>query len=128
LDMGRSYKYIGLEAGKNKKKSPLANRADTGQRLQPGQRLEANSSLQGKNEGDEDEVNEGSAALDALINLVTSVKNIQLSYNENNGTVLPGYFPGLGFFGSSKPTLGFVFGSQEDIRYLAARNGWLTNY
>src|SRR5690606_4328138 len=128
LDMGRFYKYIGLEPSKNKKKSPLANRAGAGQRLQPGQRLEANSSLQGKKEGDEDEEKEGSAALDALINLVTSVKNIQLSYNENNGTVLPGYLPGLGFFGSSKPTLGFVFGSQEDIRYLAARNGWLTNY
>ena len=36
--------------------------------------------------------------------------------------------PGLGFFGSSKPTLGCVFGSQADVRYEAARNGWLTSF
>ena len=42
--------------------------------------------------------------------------------------MLPGYLPGLGFFGSSKPSLGFVFGSQADVRYEAARNGWLTSF
>ena len=31
-----------------------------------------------------------------------------------------------GFFGSSNPSWGYIFGSQKDIRYLAARNGWLT--
>ncbi len=28
----------------------------------------------------------------------------------------------------AKPTLGFAFGSQDDVRYEAARNGWLTDY
>jgi cell surface protein SprA len=51
-----------------------------------------------------------------------------MNYTQNSGTVLPGYTPGIGFFGSSKPTLGFVFGSQDDIRYEAAKRGWLTNY
>ena len=60
--------------------------------------------------------------------MVTSLKNIQVNYTENSGTVLPGYLPGLGFFGSSKPTLGFVFGSQADVRYEAAKNGWLTTF
>jgi cell surface protein SprA len=41
---------------------------------------------------------------------------------------LPGYLPGLGFFVSSRPTLGFVFGDQADIRYEAAKMGYLTNY
>lgn len=127
LDMGRFYKYIGLEPTKNKKKTLNSRTASTQQRLRPGQKLEANA-MQGKQEGNEEEEKEGSAFVDALINLATSVKNVQLSYTESNGTVLPGYLPGLGFFGSSKPTLGFVFGSQEDVRYLAARNGWLTNY
>jgi cell surface protein SprA len=60
--------------------------------------------------------------------VVTSLKNIQVNYTENSGTVLPGYLPGLGFFGSSKPSLGFVFGSQADVRYEAAKNGWLTSF
>jgi cell surface protein SprA len=51
-----------------------------------------------------------------------------MNYTLNSGTVLPGYTPGIGFFGTSKPTLGFVFGSQDDVRYEAAKNGWLTNY
>lgn len=59
---------------------------------------------------------------------MTSVKNVQINYTENSGTVLPGYIPGVGFFGTSKPSLGFVFGSQDDIRYEGAKNGWLTDY
>ena len=66
--------------------------------------------------------------VNGLIGVLTSVKNIQTSYVKNSGTVLPGYMPGIGFFGSSKPTLGFTFGSQDDVRYEAAKNGWLTNY
>ena len=66
--------------------------------------------------------------MDGLIGVLTSVKNIQMNYTQNSGTVLPGYTPGIGFFGSSKPTLGFIFGSQDDIRYEAAKQGWLTNY
>ncbi|MCW2117868.1 cell surface protein SprA [Flavobacterium sp. 7A] len=72
--------------------------------------------------------NKESPFRDGLIGILTSVKNIQLNYTDNSGTVLPGYTPGLGFFGSSKPTLGFVFGSQDDVRYEAAKNGWLTSY
>jgi len=29
------------------------------------------------------------------------VKNIQVNYTESGGTLLPGYLPGLGFFGTS---------------------------
>ena len=51
-----------------------------------------------------------------------------MNYTENSGTILPGYTPGVGFLGSSRPSLGFIFGSQDDVRYEAAKNGWLTNY
>jgi cell surface protein SprA len=40
--------------------------------------------------------------------------------------MLPGFLPSLGFFGSAKPSLGFVFGAQDDVRYEAAKRGWLT--
>lgn len=65
---------------------------------------------------------------DGVLQIITSIKNIQINYTENNGTVLPGFVQEVGFFGTSKPTLGFVFGSQEDIRFLAAKKGWLTKY
>jgi cell surface protein SprA len=42
--------------------------------------------------------------------------------------LLPGFLPSLGFFGSSKPSLGFVFGMQDDVRFEAAKRGWLTTY
>jgi len=66
--------------------------------------------------------------LDGVKSFLTSVKNIQINFTQNEGTLLPGYLPGLGFFGSAKPTLGFVFGSQDDVRYEAAKRGYLTNY
>ena len=61
-----------------------------------------------------------------VIDLLTSVKRIQINYSENNGSFLPGYLQTPDFIGSFRPSLGYVFGSQRDIRYLAARNGWLT--
>lgn len=73
-------------------------------------------------------LNGGQKAMNTLIGLVTSIKKIQLNYQENNGIFLPGYTPSIGFAGSLKPTSGFVFGSQAEIRDLAARKGWLTLY
>ncbi len=64
--------------------------------------------------------------LKSIINLVTTVKRVQINYSENNGSFLPGYLETPGFIGSFSPSLGYVFGSQKDIRHLAARNGWLT--
>ncbi len=63
--------------------------------------------------------------------LITSVKKARLSYSENNGTLLPGYIPEVGFLGRDNfsgglaPSFGFVFGSQIDIRNKAIENGWL---
>ena len=69
--------------------------------------------------------------LDGVYGLVTSVKTVRVGYTENNGTQLPGYSPSIGFLGrdnfsgSLAPTLGFVFGSQADIRQKALDNNWL---
>ena len=56
------------------------------------------------------------------------VKRVQFGYTENRGTYLPGYLPTPGFVGTLRPTLGYTFGSQRDIRELVARNGWLTTF
>jgi cell surface protein SprA len=117
FNMDLFYKYIGLV--KSSQRKPAAKTpAKTGP-PKPGEKIvNARPAVQ----------NEGNVFVDGLIGVVTSVKNLQLNYTQTGGTVLPGYLPGLGFFGSSKPTLGFVFGDQADVRYEAAKRGWLTNY
>jgi cell surface protein SprA len=114
FNMDSFYKYIGLT-----KKTAKANAKPLAP-PKPGQKVTNTSAGPA--------VSEGNLFVNGLIGVLTSVKNLQVNYSENRGTVLPGYTPGLGFFGSSKPTLGFIFGSQDDVRYEAAKNGWLTNY
>jgi cell surface protein SprA len=63
-----------------------------------------------------------------LSNILTSIKRVRSTYSENSGKVLPGYLPSIGFLGTLKPSLGFVFGDQKDIRYEIAKNGWLTSF
>jgi cell surface protein SprA len=66
-----------------------------------------------------------------LVDVLTSVKKVRISYTENNGTLLPGYVPEIGFLGRDNatgglaPTLGFVFGSQSSILNTALSNDWL---
>jgi cell surface protein SprA len=114
FNMTTFYKFLGLE--KNNKKTTTK----VIQAPKPGQKVtDANAPKPAK------DVN---PFLNTLKGFLTSVKNIQIDYTENRGTVLPGYLPSIGFFGTARPTLGFVFGSQDEVRFEAAKNGWLTNY
>lgn len=82
------------------------------------------------NPGSEDEKppKKTSKAFNTLVDIVTMVKRVNVNYSENNGKVLPGYTQSIGFIGTARPTLGFVFGSQSDVRFEAARRGWLTTF
>ncbi len=113
FNMDTFYKYVGL--GK-KPKAPIA-KAPT--KPKPGEKIVATKQVP---------LASTNVFMEGLKGVLTSVKNIQINYSRTEGTVLPGYLPGLGFFGSSKPTLGFIFGSQDDVRYEAAKRGWLTTY
>lgn len=65
-----------------------------------------------------------------MTRFMLSVKNVSINYSENRGTFLPGFMPKPHFLGQQwsmmAPGLPFVFGSQNDIRYKAASEGWLT--
>ena len=76
----------------------------------------------------EEEEKKTSALFNTAVDILTMVKRLNINYNESNGKVLPGYTQSIGFIGTARPTLGFVFGSQADVRYEAARNGWLTSF
>ncbi|PXY39433.1 cell surface protein SprA [Flavobacterium cheongpyeongense] len=111
FNMGTLYKYLGLTPGVKKTAKPKSVAPP-----KPGEKVvNTNKAPTAK-----------SPFYDGLIGVLTSVKNIQVNYTENSGTVLPGYTPSIGFLGTSKPTLGFIFGSQDDVRYESAKNGWLT--
>ena len=112
FSMDTFYKYIGLTKQSQLKAKPKSAAP------KPGEKVTNTNVL----------VPRSNEFVNGLIGVLTSVKNIQSSYVKNSGTILPGYTPGLGFFGSSKPTIGFIFGSQDDVRYEAAKNGWLTSY
>ncbi|WP_244270365.1 cell surface protein SprA [Christiangramia echinicola] len=61
-----------------------------------------------------------------FVNVVTGLKTLQVNYRNSRGIFLPGYTESIGFMGTFRPTAGFTFGSQNDIRYMAAERGWLT--
>jgi cell surface protein SprA len=135
LDLDKFYKYVGLE----KKKFGAAARKEAQQRS----RSRSRSRLPKANEENEKLVavandkkedinipkkNLANKSYNTLIGILTSVKRATINYEENNGIFLPGYTPSVGFIGTLKPTTGFTFGSQAEIRDFAARQGWLTLY
>jgi cell surface protein SprA len=77
---------------------------------------------------DENAPKKTSKGFNTLVDVLTMVKRVNVNYSENRGKVLPGYTQSIGFIGTARPSLGFVFGSQADVRYEAARNGWLTTF
>jgi cell surface protein SprA len=117
---GRGGEGKGEEKGKNEE-------SKTGFTSGGGGGLMGNTTGRGSS-GGSGSLTSGDKAVNTLIGLLTMVKKIQFNYLENNGIFLPGYTPSVGFFGSLRPTTGFVFGGQGEIRELAARKGWLTIY
>ena len=118
LDFNRFYKSIGLDKLLNKKST---NSTKTPLKLSDAENTNASAKSKSK----------GGKLGQGLYSLITAVKKARMNYSENNGTFLPGYVPQIGFLGrdnfngSLAPTLGFVFGSQIDIRQRAVENGWL---
>ncbi|MDE3741430.1 cell surface protein SprA [Maribacter polysaccharolyticus] len=113
LSMQKFYDFLGLKRNDGKATTSKVSRKDK----------------LGIGKGDEEKPKKKTGAiLGTAIDVVTMVKRFNLNYSENNGTVLPGYTQSVGFIGTARPTVGFVFGSQSDVRYEAAKNGWLTTY
>ncbi len=119
FNMSSLYKYIGLV--KRSERTPKQKQPATPVAApKPGEKVVAKPKAK---------VAQPNIWVDGLIGLATSIKNVQINYNETNGTMLPGYLPSIGFLGSSRPSMGFVLGMQDDnVRFDAARKGWLTNY
>jgi cell surface protein SprA len=112
LDLKKLYSYIGL-VRKNNRSTSNNSKSNRGV---PATNANQKPVTKSKN----------NAAFNTVVDILTMVKRVQINYTENNGSFLPGYLQTPGFIGTTRPTFGYTFGSQRDIRYLAARNGWLT--
>ncbi|TXK75747.1 cell surface protein SprA [Mesonia sp. K4-1] len=132
FEMNTLYKYLGLvkkrparassrgpQFGAQEKRSSSANKLG----------FSRNQTADDASNASEDtSLSAGDKALNTGIGIITSLKRLTLNYQETNGIYLPGYTNDVGFAGTLKPTAGFTFGSQADIREKAAASGWLTSY
>ncbi|WP_240315513.1 cell surface protein SprA [Aquimarina longa] len=124
LDMNTLYKYVGLTKRKSsrKKAKKKASKDKKKGAIEPPKQNTKNSNTRKR------KLSAGDKGYNTLIGLVTAVKKVNVNYQQNSGIFLPGYIREPGFVGTLKPTVGFTFGSQSNIRDIAARNGWLTLY
>jgi cell surface protein SprA len=118
MDMQNLYDYLGLKVKKSTSET-IKERSAGVPTLDPDN-PKAPVKTETKKSGDK--------TYNTFIGLITGIKRIQATYKRNQGIFLPGYTNSIGFMGTLRPTAGFTFGSQADVRYLAARNGWLTLY
>jgi cell surface protein SprA len=78
------------------------------------------------------QVNEGFIKTsEAILRTLMSLRNVTLNYTLNQGTTMPGFQPSPKYVGNNwnlnAPGLGFLVGMQDDdFRYRAAQNGWLS--
>ena len=83
-----------------------------------------------KNKDKDKDENSISGFSKVMIGLLTSIKNVSAAYTRTDGTTIPGYLPNSSFAGADPnygaPGIGFLLGSQADLRQKAVRNGWLT--
>lgn len=67
----------------------------------------------------------------SLAYMLTSFKQLDFNFEETNGTVLPGLLSAPNWYGYGQtlggPTVGFLLGSQADIRRRAIENGWISS-
>lgn len=115
LTMQRLYDLIGLKKRNGK---VTANNA-------PVRRDKAGNVAKGNSQ---EKTQKTSGLFNTVVDVLTMVKRVNINYSENNGKVLPGYTQSIGFIGTARPSIGFVFGSQADVRFEAAKNGWLTAF
>lgn len=124
LNMATLYDYIGLKTKGQEKQTQAVNNQQ-GRRQRGNQ--QGNQTQQTKSQPIEEEKDDfGTKLLNTGITILRVLDNVNFNYSKSSGIFLPGYINGVGYAGTLKPTTGFVFGGQGDVREIAARNGWLT--
>lgn len=124
FNMETFYRTVGLVKKGNQRTNRNRNSAVKSRSVTP----DASITSKEADKKNPNKLSAGKKAYNTFVDIVTMVKRVQFGYTENNGTYLPGYLPTPGFIGTLRPTLGYTFGSQRDIRDLTGSNGWLTTF
>ncbi len=108
-------------------KIPYLKKISTPSRRQNSRRgSPARNSQQVQNE--EDKLS--TKILNETLKVLMMWKDASITYSENKGNYLPGFIPEPDLLGTNwskmAPGLGYVFGLENDIRYQAGVNGWLS--
>ncbi len=135
LDMNTLYKYVGLTKKKPGRKNVKREKKSKGKEGKEGKGKDGVTSVSENKTTPKNatktrrgKLSVGDKVFNTVVGLATAVKKVNINYQQDNGIFLPGYTREPGFVGTLKPTVGFTFGSQAEIRDIAARNGWLTLY
>ncbi len=115
----------------NKKTQPQRTSMMPGRNSRPN--LKEDLQEPAKNENDtakSKRVNYFKEVADGVLRFIMGFKTASISFTENNGTFLPGFIPEPDVIGNNwsqnAPGMGFIFGSQADIRPEAIRNNWIS--
>ncbi len=127
LDLSKFYKGIGLvkKTSNQKKKKRKKKKKDS---LGVATVKVAPRTIEGRRKINSKKLSTKNKIYNTGVGIVTSLKRLNINFQNDSGTVLPGYTNNIGFLGTLKPSAGFVFGGQADVRQEAARRGWLTLY
>ena len=102
----------------------------------PGQQRPGQPQQQQQNNEDEERTDYFKVAVEGFLRILMGVRNFSINYTESNGTRLPGFTPQPTVLGQrwdfdadgyGAPGMGFIFGSQEDIRNRALAGNWITD-
>lgn len=123
LSMATLYDYIGLKTKGGNTTQAVNNQQGRRQRGQQQNNQNQQNQPQPVAEQKDDF---GTKLLNTGVTILRVLDNVNFNYSESSGIFLPGYVNDVGYAGTLKPTAGFVFGGQADVREIAARKGWLT--
>ncbi len=113
----------------NKKSQPQRSPMMPG-RGRPNQRDMQMEAAQAVEDTVQKPVNYFKEVADGVLRFIMGFKTASISFTENNGTFLPGFIPDPEAVGNNwsqnAPGMGFILGSQADIRPDAIRNNWIS--
>ena len=134
IDMRKLYRELGITKlqkrllGKGKVRNTKKN-AKPKNKNNEEKKLKDKKSNNEKTSSQYAQTGSGGKFFGHLLGVLTSFQSLKINYRQNNGTMLPGFLPSVGFIGTNQPSLAYALGWDDDkIRYEAAKRGWLTQY
>ena len=123
FDLKKFYKNVGLVKKKSNRKKTKKKKKKEGVENNLAPRTIAS-----KKKLDPRKLSTSNRIYNGFIGAITAVKRLNINYQQDAGTVLPGYTNSIGAFGSLDPSASFAFGIQDDVRSSAAQQGFLTTF